>query len=551
MIGNLQQTRYGVYIYCKFISIQSVISELSKMIATLLPITLFLIAYSLYLFTRRKFSYWEKKNIPHLPPTTIFGNYSSFMLLKENLGESTRKLCAKFPNAPLIGAYYGTEPSLIVQDPELIKLITTKDFHIFNGREVSEHTHKEMLTRNLFFTYGDRWKALRQNLSPIFSSSKMKSMFSLIGKCSFVFEDMLDREIGSSSVIDVRTILARFTMDCICTCAFGVDAQTMVKTENNVFKHMGDVIMDASSTAALKNIFRAIWPSIFYGSGFRVFSKDIDNFFSKLLTNIFETRNYQPSNRNDFIDFMLKMKKNNLVGDSLKNSNPETVSKVTVEIDDEFLVANCVLFFVAGYDTSSTELSFTLFELAKNPEKQAKVIEEVDAYLRRHDNKLEYECVAEVPYLEACVDEAMRLYPVLGVVSREAQENYMFPSGLTIEKGMRVHIPLYRLHTNPDFFPDPLEYRPERFYGEEKRNIKPYTYMPFGEGPRTCLGMRFARMQMAAGLITIFKKYRVELAPGMKTHLDFNPTSLITASTKDIRLKFIEREGWQTRLLAK
>ncbi|CAD0206531.1 unnamed protein product [Chrysodeixis includens] len=521
------------------------------MIAPLLTITITLILYFVYLFTRRKFTYWKKKNIPHLPPTTIFGNYSQFMLLKENLAESTLKLCQTFPDAPVIGSYYGTEPALIVQDPELIKLVTTKDFYHFSGREITNHVHKEMFTRSLLFYYGDKWKALRQNLSPIFSSSKMKNMFPLITKCSFVLEDMLDREIEKSSVLDVRTILARYTMDCICSCAFGVETQTMEKTENNVFKKMGDMVVDFTLLAAVKNIVRTMWPSIFYGLGFKVMTKKVDDFFSKLLTDIFETRNYQPTSRNDFIDYMLKLKKNNLVGSGLKGSNSDTGAKVALEIDAEFLISQCVLFFGAGFETSSTSLMWTLFELAKNPDKQKKAILEVDAYLRRHDNKLEYECISETSYLEACVDEALRLYPVAGVITREVMEDYVFPSGLKVEKGLRVHLPLYKLHYDPENFPEPREYRPERFHGEEKRNVKPYTYMPFGEGPRICIGMRFARMQMAAGLITLFKKYTVELAPGMQRDLKFDPKSQITSPANGIRLKFVEREGWETRLFAK
>ncbi|CAD0204568.1 unnamed protein product [Chrysodeixis includens] len=521
------------------------------MIATLLTITLFLLAYSAYLFTRRRFSYWEKKNVPHLPPKTIFGNYAKYILLQETLGENTRKICAAFPDEPLVGAYFGTEPSLIVQDPELIRLVTTKDFYYFSGREVSNHSEDEPIIRNLFSAYGDKWKALRQNLSPIFSSSKMKNMFPLIRKCCFLFEDMLNRDLEKSSVLDVRTTMARFTMDCIGSCSFGFETQTMEKTENNIFKTMGDLIVAPSAIVALKNIFRTIWPSIFYGMGFKLFPTVIENFFKKLLTDVFESRNYQPTNRSDFIDYMLKLKKNNLVGSGLKGLKSDEIPKVTVEIDDEFLIAQCALFFGAGYETSSTTLTWTLFELAKHPEKQEKAFEEVDAYLRRHGNKLGYECTAEMAYLDACVDESMRLYSAAGVLHRESSEEYVFPSGLKIDKALRVHLPLYQLHYNPDYFPEPKKYRPERFYGEERRNIKPYTYMPFGEGPRICIGMRFARMQMTAGLITVLKKYRVELAPDMKREVGFDPKSQITQPTPSIRLKFVEREGWESRVFAK
>ncbi|XP_026740685.1 cytochrome P450 6B6-like isoform X2 [Trichoplusia ni] len=458
------------------------------MIGTLLTITLFILAYSLYLFTRRKFTYWKKKNIPHVPPTTIFGNYSKVLLLQQTFGDNTRKLCETFPEAPLIGAYYGTEPSLIVQDPELIKLVTTRDFYYFSGREISNHAEDEPLLRNLFSSYGDKWKALRQFLSPIFSSSKMKSMFPLIVKCSLQFEDMLEREFETSSVLDMKSIMSRFTMDCISSCSFGIETLTMVKTENNIFRTLGDLMSAPSAVLAMKNLIRTIWPSIFYGLGFKVFPTKLEDFFKKLLIDVFESRNYEPTSRSDFIDFLLKLKKNNLVGDGFKNSESSAGSKFNLEVDDEFLIAQCALFFGAGYESSSITLSWTLFELAKNPEKQAKAIQEVDAYLHRHDNKLEYECVAETSYLQACVDEAMRLYPVAGVLHREVTEDYVFPSGLKIEKGLRVHLPLYKLHYNPEYFPEPKKYRPERFYGDEKRNIKSFTYMPFGEGPRICIG---------------------------------------------------------------
>ncbi|MBQ5153916.1 cytochrome P450, partial [Macrococcus caseolyticus] len=183
--------------------------------------------------------------------------------------------------------------------------------------------------------------------------------------------------------------------------------------------------------------------------------------------------------------------------------------KVELEVDDDLLIAQCGLFFTAGYETSATTLSFTLFELAKNPEAQKRAIAEVDDYLRRHNNELKYECLSEMPFVEACFDETLRLYPVIGLLTREVMEDYTFPSGLKVEKGLRIFLPLYHLHHNPEFFPDPEEYRPERFLPENKDNIKPYTYMPFGDGPRICIGMRFAKMQMAAGIITLLKKYRL------------------------------------------
>nr|QOI60672.1 p450 CYP6AE129 [Mythimna separata] len=520
------------------------------MITLLLVSAIPLILYAVYLLSKRKFQYWEDKKVPHIPPVAFFGNFSGYILQKTQLGQLAQKICRKFPNVPYVGAYYGTEPTLIVQDPEVIKLVMTKDFYFFSGREVSDYSHRELFTQNLFFNYGDNWKVLRQNLTPLFSSAKMKNMFHLIEKCSHVFEKILDEEVQKNNELEARALVARFTMDCVGTCAFGVDTNTMVKKDNNPFRQIGDVIFDTHRFRAFKTVMRAIWPAIFYAVGFKSLPTEVDHFFNNLLTGIFKGRNYMPTSRNDFVDLVLKLKTNHsMTGDSLKNMKDETGGKVSLEVNDDLLVAQCFLFFAAGYETSATTLSFTMFELAKHPEAQERLLEEVDEYLRRHDNVLKYECVAETPYMQACIDEALRLYPVLGVLTREVIEDYTFPSGLTLEKGLRVHLPVYHLHHNPEFFPEPEKYQPERFLAENKQNIIPYTYMPFGDGPRICIGMRFARMQMAAGLITILKKYRVELAPGMEKQLTFEPRAVITQPIGGIRLNFIEREGWQQRLL--
>lgn len=100
-----------------------------------------------------------------------------------------------------------------------------------------------------------------------------------------------------------------------------------------------------------------------------------------------------------------------------------------------------------------------------------------------------YECVNEFPYLEQCIDEALRLYPVLEVITREVVEPYTFPgTDITVEKGIRIHFPVYYIQRDPKYFPSPDKFDPERFSPEQKRNITPYSYLPFGEGPRICIG---------------------------------------------------------------
>lgn len=439
-----------------------------------------------YYFATRKFDYWKKRNVPFVKPTPFFGNYSNYIRLKNIMGIDAQTVCKTFPKEPYVGAFFGTEPALIVQDPELIRLITVKDFYYFNGRDVSDYTDRETNTGNLFFTHGDRWKVIRHNLTPLFTSSKIRKMYPLIQKCAYTFESLLDREWNKSKVLDMRALISRYTMDCIGACGFGVDANVMGNDSENVFSMIGNSIFLMTNARGWSVISRLIWPNIFYGLGFRVFPKMVTDFFHNLITGVFKERNYEPSSRNDFVDMLLTLKKSEYIeSPSLKDKN----KTVTLKVDDEFLSANCVVFFAAGYETSAITSSHVLYELAKNQEAQSRAIAEVDAYLRKNDNKLIYEtCISEMPYIDACIDEVMRMYPALNVLTREVMEDYTLPTGLRLEKNLRIHIPVYHLHHNPEYFPEPEKFRPERFLPEEKRSISPYTYLPFGEGLRICSG---------------------------------------------------------------
>ncbi|CAD0201820.1 unnamed protein product [Chrysodeixis includens] len=505
---------------------------------------LLFVIFILYQISKYKFDYWEKKKVPYIKPAPLLGNYGDFILLKTFIGDVVSKICAKFPNEPYIGAFYGTEPTLIVQDPELIKLILAKDFYYFHGREVTKYTDREPLTKNIFFTHGDSWKVIRQNMTPLYTTAKMKNMFHLIEKCSRVFESLLEEDSVTNDSMEVNCLMCRFTMDCIGSCAFGVETNGMQKEYTlNPYMIMGSQVFARSTLRGIKNISRAIWPYIFYKLGLQIYPESITDFFIDLMSKIFKQRDFKPSPRHDFVDFLLNLYKDEYItGESIMTAKTGEAQKVTMKVDYDLLAGQCISFLGAGYETSATTMSMTLFELAQDEELQARVIKEVDEFMDKHDNVLDYSIVTELPFLEACIDESLRLYPPLTNLTREVMESYTFPSGLNVDKGVRVHIPVYHIHRNPNYYPNPEKYDPERFLPEEKKNITPFTYLPFGEGQRLCIGLRFAKMQMIAGLVTIFKSYKIKLADGMPEALEFDPRVLIHVPKGDVNIKFIPRK---------
>ncbi|XP_050352999.1 cytochrome P450 6B7-like [Nymphalis io] len=499
---------------------------------------------SLYYYLTKNHDYWKKRKVPYLKPSLLFGNYKDYILFRKNLPNVAQDICRKFPNEPYVGVFYGTDPALIIKDPNLIKLVMAKDFYYFSYREVSQHLHKELITQNMFFNGGDKWKVLRQNLTALFSSAKMKNMFPLIESCASALEDALNREMTNQNTIEIKSLLARYTMDCIGSCAFGINTGTLTaKSSSNPFTIMGEKLFDVTNYGGFRLVSRAMWPALFYRLGFTLFDNDIIHFFNKILTEVFESRQYKESSRNDFVDLILGWKKKSyLIGDSITKFNTGAKTTISLNVDDNLLIAQCTLFFAAGFETTSTTTSFILYELAKRKDAQTRVLEEIDDYYQRHEGKIEYECINEMPFVQACIDETLRIYPVLGVLTREVTENYTLPTGLLLEKGTRVHIPVYDLHHNPEHFSDPEEFRPERFLGDERKNIKPFTYMPFGEGPRICIGLRFSKMPIVAGLLTILKNYSIELAEGMPRTIDFQPRALVVHAIGGINIKFIPRK---------
>uniref|UniRef100_V5H8T9 Putative cytochrome n=1 Tax=Ixodes ricinus TaxID=34613 RepID=V5H8T9_IXORI len=151
-------------------------------------------------------------------------------------------------------------------------------------------------------------------------------------------------------------------------------------------------------------------------------------------------------------------------------------------------MAQCVLFFLAGQDTTSSVISFTLYLLAIHPEIQAKLREEVDDCFKKHGPEPSLDVISKLRYLHGVVSESLRMFPPATRLERSALNDYVLgDTGIKVPKGCMVVVPVYSMHHDPDNFPDPTTFDPERFSDENIDSIRPYTYLPFGAGPRNCI----------------------------------------------------------------
>lgn len=324
-------------------------------------------------------------------------------------------------------------------------------------------------------------------MTPAFSSGKLKAMFPLIVERTEGLQVRLKREIAKGQAIEARDLMARYTTDVIGTVGFGIVSDSL-NDENAAFRKLGARILSKNFKRVLKLTLKTVLPGIF---GHLKFSGDIEKEVMDMVRTIMQQRNNEPCGRNDFIDLLLECKKKgDMVGDSIVDVNVDgSPKKVSIEMDDAIMAAQSFVFFVAGFETSSSATSFTLHQLAYNPKVQIKVQEEIDRVLSKHENKLSYDAISEMTYLKWCLDEGLRMLPSVGFLQRQCVRPYTFADiQLSIDPGVNVMIPVDAYQNDTQIFPEPKEFRPERFDPAVLTPLQKMSYLPFGEGPRACIG---------------------------------------------------------------
>lgn len=175
-------------------------------------------------------------------------------------------------------------------------------------------------------------------------------------------------------------------------------------------------------------------------------------------------------------------------------------------------MAQSMLFFAVGHETTATLLSNSGLFLALNPDIQDRLYNEIHEAFVRDKGDITYDTLLELQYLDAFVSEALRFFTPTLTFDREASEDVEIEvEGLpkfVIPKGMGIIIPFHAIHHDPDNYEDPETFDPERFMPENRHKIKPCTFIPFGAGPRFCLASRFALIEAKLALANLVHRYK-------------------------------------------
>ncbi|XP_056662448.1 cytochrome P450 3A4-like isoform X2 [Monodelphis domestica] len=392
------------------------------------------------------------------------------------------------------GFFDGTKPVLAIMDPETIKTVMVKEcYSVFTNRRMLGLSG--ILEKAISIAEDEQWKRMRTVLSPVFTGGKLKEMFPIIKQYGDVLVKNMKKEAEKSKPVTLKDILGAYSMDVITSTSFGIHVDSLNNPNDPFVRKIRKLIRFSFRDPLILSI--VIFPfliPLFKKLDITIFSKDVTDFLAKSILKIKEERKKTEKHRVDFLQLMM---------DSQTSKNSESHSQK--DLSDEEILAQSIIFIFAGYESTSSVLCFLFYQLATNPGIQEKLQKEIDAFLPNKE-AVTYDALVQMEYLDMVINENLRLYPITGRIERIAKKPVEL-NGLMIPKGTVVMAPPYVLHRDPEYWPEPEEFRPERFSKENKESINPYVYLPFGVGPRNCLGMRFALMSMKVAVSRLLQEF--------------------------------------------
>ncbi|NXX27780.1 CP3AL protein, partial [Nicator chloris] len=473
------------------------------------------------------FSLFKKLGIPGPRPLPFFGTSLEY---RKGFLEFDTECFKKY--GKVWGIYDGRQPTLAVTDPQIIKSVLVKDcYTTFTNRRRVDLVG--VLRDAITLAEDEHWKRLRTVLSPTFTSGKLKEMFPIMKHYGEVLVKNVRKQVKEDSSIPVKDFFGSYSMDVVTSTSFGVNIDSMNNPNDPFVREMKKLTKFdfANPVFILSVVFPFLIP-IMAKMNVNFFPNDAVDFFMRSLAKIKQEREKEVhKGRVDFLQLMIESQHSDSQGNKEANHSYKALTDMEV-------LSQAFIFIFAGYEPTSNTLGFLAYELALHPDVQEKVLQEIDTVL---PNKapLTYEAIMKLEYLDMTVNETLRVYPLGGRIERTCKQDVEI-NGVTIPKGVVVTIPPYILHQNPDYWPNPEEFRPERFSKENKESIDPYTYLPFGAGPRNCIGMRFALLTLKVAIVSLLQHFTFQTCKETQIPIKLTSVGLLLPE-KPIILKLVPR----------
>uniref|UniRef100_A0A8C8UPA0 Cytochrome P450 3A n=1 Tax=Peromyscus maniculatus bairdii TaxID=230844 RepID=A0A8C8UPA0_PERMB len=448
----------------------------------------------LYRYGTHKHDVFKKQGIPGPKPLPFVGTLLNYYKGVWKFDVECYKKYGK-----IWGLFDGHIPVLAITDTEMIKNVLVKEcYSVFTNRR--DFGPMGIMRKAVTMSKDEEWKRIRALLSPAFTSGKLKEMFPIIEQYGDILVKYLRREAEKGKPITIKEVFGAYGMDVITSTSFGVNVDSLNNPKDPFVENARKLIrFDLFNPLFMSVVLFPFLIPIYEMLNVSIFSKDSIAFFKKFMDRMKE--NHLDSNQKHQVDFL------QLMMNTRNNSKDKESHK--------------------GKQGLSGLWTRKLSESSQISQK---------TYGKESPN---YDKLMEIEYLDMVLNETLRLYPISNRLMRVCKQGVEM-DGVFIPKGSTVIAPIYALHHDPQYWSEPEEFRPKRFSKENKGNINPYVYLPFGIGPRNCLGMRFTLMIMKLALTKVLQNFSFQ--PCKETQIPMKlDRQLLLQPAKPIVLKVIPR----------
>lgn len=399
-----------------------------------------------WLWQRHHFGHWRRLGVPYIPATPFVGNVWKLLRGACCFGDQFRALYESKEAAgrAYVGIHVLQNHAMLLRDPALIKRIMVEDFVQFSSRfETTDPECDPMGSQNLFFAKHEPWRETHKIFAPFFAVGKVRQMYGLLEHIGLQLEEHMELQLAGrqSMELEVKQLCALFTTDIIASLAFGLEAHSLQNPEAE-FRRMCIEVNDPRPKRLLHLFTMFFFPRLSRRVRTHLYSEEYERFMRKSMDFVLAQREESGEKRHDLIDIFLQLK---------RTEPPNSIIH-----RPDFFVAQAAFLLLAGFDTSSSTITFALYELAKSPEIQQRLREELREALRSSRDlgqQLSCDNVNGLAYLRQVVDEVLRLYPPTAFLDRccNSRDGYDLSSWncgapLKLRAGTPVYISVLGLH---------------------------------------------------------------------------------------------------------
>ena len=368
-------------------------------------------------------------------------------------------------------------------------------------------------------------------MSPAFTSGKMKAMFHLMEEPCKLLDREFDKLATLGQDIHTKETFSKLTIMVIARCAFATNVDAFNDKDSELLKQL-NTLFDINNFTIIRFLILTLFPT-WLSRCLKMGYLEPSNmkYLSKVCAEILKQRRANAASSNEYPDLL------QLITDA------KTIKEGTNEeqgFSDIKIIANSLLFFIAGFETTSTLLFWSSYALAMNPDVQDK-LHAVVKEAKEKSGELDYDTLQSIKYLDAFIHETLRVYPPVNEVLRQCTEDHVLPNGLHVEKGTTIVVPIYYIHHDETNYPEPEMFDPERFMPENKNQIEPCTFLSFVDGPRNCVGKRFALLEAKLTLANLLLKYEFKKSPKTPEKPVFDENSFVLHAV-ELPIQIVKRK---------